>query len=160
VRIVSDQAQVIGMTDSATILLVEDNPDDATLTKMALRQTPVHLEVATDAREALDYLFDEARAAPAVVLLDLRLPDADGLKVLRRIRANRRTTLIPVVILTSSMAPEDVAMAYRAGASSFVRKPLEFDRFAELIRQIGSYWLAVNEQPSLESPVNSAKQRA
>lgn len=140
------------MAKAATILLVEDNPDDATLTKMALRQMPAHLEVATDAWEALDYLFSDANIAPAVVLLDLRLPDADGLAVLRRIRADERTSLIPVVIVTGSMAPEDVTQAYRAGASSFVRKPLEFDRFTEVIRQIGAYWLSVNEPPSIDPP--------
>ena len=143
------KAQVIGMTNSTTLLLVEDDPDDATLTKMALRETPTHLKVAANAQEALDYLFDDLNAEPAVVLLDLRLPDADGLEVLRRIRANDRTSLIPVVILTSSMAPDDVHRAYRAGASSFVRKPIEFERFTDLVRQIAAYWLAVNQPPSI-----------
>ncbi len=143
------KAQVIGMTNSTTLLLVEDNPDDAAMTKMALRETPTRLEVAANAQEALDYLFDDLNVEPAVVLLDLRLPDADGLEVLRRIRANDRTSLIPVVILTSSMAPDDVLRAYRAGASSFVRKPIEFERFTDLVRQIAAYWLAVNQPPSV-----------
>ncbi len=147
--IVVAKAQVIGMTNSTTLLLVEDNPDDAAMTKMALRETPTLLEVAANAQEALDYLFDDLNVEPAVVLLDLRLPDADGLEVLRRIRANDRTSLIPVVILTSSMAPDDVLRAYRAGASSFVRKPIEFERFTDLVRQIAAYWLAVNQPPSV-----------
>jgi CheY-like chemotaxis protein len=150
--IVVAKAQVIGMTNSKALLLVEDDPDDAALTKMALRETPTSLEVATNAREALDYLFHDLNVEPAVVLLDLRLPDADGLEVLRRIRANDRTSLIPVVILTSSMAPDDVLRAYRAGASSFVRKPIEFERFTDLVRQIAAYWLAVNQAPSINGP--------
>jgi CheY-like chemotaxis protein len=136
------------MTNSTTLLLVEDNPDDAALTEMALRETRARLEVAASAQEALDYLFNNMDAAPAVVLLDLRLPDADGLEVLRRIRANDRTSLIPVVILTSSMVPDDVTSAYRAGASSFVRKPIEFEQFKDLVRQIATYWLAANQPPS------------
>jgi CheY-like chemotaxis protein len=147
--IVVAEAQVIGMTNSTTLLLVEDNPDDAALTKMALRETPTRLEIAANAQEALDYLFNNVNVAPAVVLLDLRLPDADGLEVLQRIRANDRTSLIPVVILTSSMAPDDLDRAYRAGASSFVRKPIEFERYTDQVRQIATYWLAVNQQPSI-----------
>ena len=130
-------------------MLVEDNPDDAALTKMALRETPTRLEIAANAQEALDYLFHDPNVAPAVVLLDLRLPDGDGLEVLRRIRANDRTSLIPVVILTSSMAPDDLLRAYRAGASSFVRKPIEFERYTDQVRQIATYWLAVNQPPSI-----------
>jgi two-component system, response regulator len=147
--IVVAKAEVIGMTNSTTILLVEDNPDDAALTEMALRETPTRLEIAANAQEALDYLFNNVNAGPAVVLLDLRLPDADGLEVLRRLRANDRTSLIPVVILTSSMAPDDVDRAYRAGASSFVRKPIEFERYTDQVRQIATYWLAVNQPPSI-----------
>ncbi len=148
--IVVAKAQVIGMTNSTTLLLVEDDPDDAALTEMALRETPTRVEVAANAQEALDYLFDDLNVEPAVVLLDLRLPDVDGLEVLRRIRANDRTSLIPVVILTSSMAPDDVRRAYRAGASSFVRKPIEFEPFTDLVRQIAAYWLAVNQPPSID----------
>jgi CheY-like chemotaxis protein len=137
------------MADSATILLVEDNPDDAALTELALRAgLPAHLEIARDAGEAVDYLFGNAHDAPRLVLLDLGLPDADGLEVLRRIRQDERTRLIPVVILTSSMAPDDVAASYRMGANSYVRKPVDFDEFSERVRQIGSYWLRTNEPPS------------
>jgi CheY-like chemotaxis protein len=129
----------------ATILLVEDNPDDAALTEIALRGLPAHLEVARDGQEALDYLFNDANDLPRLVLLDLRLPSIDGLEVLRHIRENERTRLTPVVILTSSIAPDDVATGYRYGANSYVRKPLDFEQFSGLVRQLGSYWLTVNE---------------
>jgi two-component system response regulator len=138
------------MADSATILLVEDNPDDAALTEMALRAgLPAQLEIAHDAEEAVDYLFGNAHDAPRLVLLDLGLPDTGGLEVLRRIREDERTRLIPVVILTSSVAPDDVAASYRMGANSYVRKPVDFDQFSECIGQIGSYWLGANEPPPL-----------
>ena len=130
-----------------TILLVEDNPDDAALTEIALRGLPAHLEVARDGQAALDYLFNDANDLPRLVLLDLRLPNIDGLEVLRRIRENQRTRLTPVVILTSSTAPDDVATGYRYGANSYVCKPLDFDQFSGLLRELGSYWLAVNEPP-------------
>jgi len=136
------------MATSVAILLVEDNPDDAALTEVALRQLPAQVEVARDAREALDYLFGDSHHAPQLVLLDLRLPDSDGLEVLRRIREDERTRLVPVVVLTSSMLPGDVAASYRLGANSFVRKPSDFDRFSERVREIGAYWLGVNEPPS------------
>jgi len=111
------------MADSATILLVEDNPDDAALTKLTLRSWPAHLEIARDAGEAVDYLFGNAHDAPRLVLLDIRLPDTDGLEVLRRIREDGRTRLIPVVILTSSMAPGDVAASYRMGRTATCANP-------------------------------------
>ncbi len=131
-----------------TILLVEDNPDDAALTELALRgDIPARLQVARDGQEALDYLFNGANDLPRLVLLDLRLPNIDGLEVLRRIRENQRTRLTPVVILTSSTAPDDVATGYRYGANSYVCKPLDFDQFSRLLRELGSYWLAVNEPP-------------
>jgi len=132
-----------------TILLVEDNPDDAALTELALRkEVPADLEIARDGQEALDYLLNDANDLPRLVLLDLRLPNVDGLEVLRRIRAHERTSLMPVVILTSSSAPSEVAAGYRHGANSYVRKPVDFDQFAEVVRQVGSYWLGVNEPPS------------
>jgi two-component system response regulator len=131
-----------------TILLVEDNPDDAALTELALRgDIPAHVEIMRDGQEALDYLFNDANDLPRLVLLDLRLPNTDGLEVLRRIRENQRTCLTPVVILTSSSAPNDVATSYRCGANSYICKPLDFDQFSGLLRQLGSYWLAVNEPP-------------
>jgi len=137
------------MPEHVTILLVEDNPDDAALTELALRkEVPANLEVARDGREALDYLLNDTNDLPRLVLLDLRLPNVDGLEVLQRIRQHERTCLTPVVILTSSSAPGDVVEAYRNGASSYVHKPVDFDQFAAAVRQIGSYWLRVNEPPS------------
>ena len=134
------------VTNPVTILLVEDNPDDAALTSLALREgVPATIEVAPDGQQALDYLFSDANDLPRLVLLDLRLPRTDGLEVLRRIREHERTCLTPVVILTSSSAPEDVAAGYRYGANSYVRKPVDFEQFASLVRQIGRYWLVVNE---------------
>ena len=135
------------MPDPVTILLVEDNPDDETLTVMALRGVPATIEVARDGQEAMDYLTNHDKFLPRLVLLDLKLPKIDGLEVLRRIREDDRTRLTPVVVLTSSNAPNDLAASYRLGANSYVRKPVNFDQFSETIRQLGSYWLAVNEPP-------------
>ncbi len=131
-----------------TVLLVEDNPDDEALTVFALRdQTVASVEVARDGQEALDYLLNEGKDVPRLVLLDIKLPKIDGLEVLRRIREDERTCLTPVVILTSSDAPNDVAASYRNGANSYVRKPVDFDQFSEVIHQLGLYWLVVNEPP-------------
>jgi len=135
------------MPDRVTILLVEDNPDDAALTELALRQIPAHLEIARDGQQALDYLVNDTEPLPRLVLLDLRLPNIDGLEVLRSIRENERTRLTPVAILTSSSAPNDIVTSYRHGANSYVRKPLTLDQFAGLLRQLASYWLEVNEPP-------------
>ncbi|MGB0098177.1 MAG: response regulator [Solirubrobacteraceae bacterium] len=136
------------MPDTATILLVEDNPDDEALTVFALRdQTVASVEVARDGQEALDYLFNDANDMPRLVLLDLNLPNIEGLKVLRRIREDERTCLTPVVILTGFNAPNDVAASYRNGANGYVRKPVDFDQFSEVIHQLGLYWLVLNEPP-------------
>jgi two-component system response regulator len=136
------------MPNPVTILLVEDNPDDESLTVRALRiGTTANIEVAHDGQEALDYLFGDAKNMPRLVLLDLNLPDVDGLEVLQRIREHERTALTPVVILTGFNAPIDVAAAYRYGANSYVRKPVDFDQFAEVIHQLAWYWLAVNQPP-------------
>ena len=136
------------MPSPLTILLVEDNPDDEALTVRAVRmRTTAEVEVARDGQEALDYLINNAKDLPRLVLLDLDLPDISGLDVLRRIRADERTRLVPVVILTSFSAPNDVAAAYRHGANSYVRKPVDFDQFAEVIHHLGVYWLVVNEPP-------------
>ena len=134
------------MPNPATILLVEDNQDDESLTVRALRiGTTANIELARDGQAALDHLFDDAKDMPRLVLLDLNLPEVDGLQVLRRIREDDRTRLTPVVILTGFNAPIDVVAAYRYGANSYVRKPIDFDRFAEVIRQLGLYWLVINE---------------
>ena len=139
-----------------TILLVEDNPDDVELTLRALKQYNVRNEIAVvrDGAEALDYLFAtgvysdrDTTAMPAVVILDLKLPKVDGLEVLQRIRADERTKLVPVVILTSSKEEKDMVNGYKFGANSYVRKPVDFTQFVEAARQLGLYWLVINEPP-------------
>lgn len=143
-----------------TILLVEDNSDDAELTLRAFRKNNIsnHLVVVRDGAEALDYLFGngafhgrDVEELPQVVLLDLKLPKVDGLEVLRRIRADARTALLPVVILTSSREEQDIAKGYRLGANSYVRKPVNFDEFLGAARQLGLYWLLLNEVPPRRS---------
>ena len=138
------------------ILLVEDNPDDEALTIRALQKNNIRNEVAIvrDGAEALDFLFCSGAYAgrdpndvPQVVLLDLKLPKVDGLEVLRRIRANERTSLLPVVVLTSSKEEQDLLDSYKNGANSYVRKPVNFDQFVEATRQLGLYWLILNEAP-------------
>jgi two-component system, response regulator len=141
------------------ILLVEDNPSDVMLTKRAMEQNKItnKLVVAEDGREALDYLIcagkhagRDVRDLPAVVLLDLKLPLIDGLEVLKVIRSNEFTRLIPVVILTSSDQEEDIITSYKLGANSFIRKPVNFTQFAEAVRTLGMYWLLLNEPPPLK----------
>ena len=132
------------------ILLVEDNPDDEALTLRALRKNNILNEVvvARDGQQALDYFFGEgasANPAPTLMLLDLKLPKVDGLEVLRRIRADQRTILQPIVILTSSKEEQDIITGYRLGANSYIRKPVDFSQFMEAIRQLGLYWLVLNE---------------
>ena len=138
------------------ILLVEDNPGDIKLTKRALEQNQItnELIVAEDGGDALDYLFGtgqyagrDIRIIPAVVLLDLKLPRIDGLDVLKKIRANDLTSLLPVVILTSSDQEEDIITSYKLGANSYIRKPVDFNQFAEAVRTLGLYWLLLNEPP-------------
>ena len=133
-----------------TILLVEDNPDDVDLTLRALKMNNIlnKVTVAHDGQQALDYFFGagaSANVAPSVVLLDLKLPKIDGLEVLRRIRADPRTCLLPIVILTSSREEQDIVSSYRLGANSYIRKPVDFDQFVETIKQLGLYWLVLNE---------------
>lgn len=135
---------------SKVILLIEDNPDDEALTKRALKANNISNEVvvARDGAAALEYLFSsDSREAPAVILLDLKLPKIDGLEVLRRVRENNRTKLLPVVILTSSKEEQDIVSGYSLGANSYVRKPVDFDEFVRATSQLGLYWLLLNEQP-------------
>ncbi len=138
------------------ILLVEDNPDDEVLARRALKKNNIGNEVVVtrDGVEALDYLFGrgayEGRdlgVMPQVVLLDLKLPKVDGLEVLRRLRADQRTRLLPVVVLTSSREQQDLVDSYGYGANSYIRKPVDFAQFVEAVRQLGLYWLVLNETP-------------
>ena len=138
------------------ILLVEDNPDDEALTIRALEKNNIlnKVVVARDGVEALDYLFAEGDYAgrdsadvPEVILLDLKLPKIDGLEVLKRIRADERTKLLPVVILTSSNEERDIISSYDLGANSYIRKPVDFIQFTEAVRQLGLYWLVLNVAP-------------
>ena len=138
------------------ILLVEDNPDDEALTLRALKKNNILNEVvvARDGAEALDFLLGPREdghqgvsGMPQVVLLDLKLPKVDGREVLRRLRADQRTKLLPVVILTSSREQQDLINSYSLGANSYVRKPVDFTQFTEAVRQLGLYWLVLNERP-------------
>lgn len=142
--------------EKRTILLVEDNPDDVELTQIAFHAERISnkLAVARDGQEALDWLFGEGEHSDrdtsvptALVLLDLRLPKLDGIEVLRRIRNDPRTKLLPVVILTSSREEEDVARSYELGANSYIRKPVDFEQFSRAVRDLGLYWLVLNEPP-------------
>lgn len=138
------------------ILLVEDNPDDEILTLRAFRNQNIINEVvvARDGAEALDHLFCKGKYAdrdpcllPQVILLDLKLPKLDGLEVLGEIKSDERTKLLPVVILTSSKEEKDMVSCYKLGANSYVRKPIDFMEFSEAIKQLGLYWLILNENP-------------
>jgi two-component system response regulator len=132
-----------------TILLVEDNASDEKLTLLAFKKCGVSNEVvvARDGAAALDILFG-AGPLPTLVLLDLKLPKIDGLEVLRRIRADARTKLLPVVIMTASKQDEDILRSYELGANAYVRKPVEFSEFVEASRTLGLFWLLLNEQPA------------
>ena len=143
------------MNENGIILLVEDNPDDAALTTRALRQGHIDNDVvlARDGVEALDYLFGTGAYAgrnpahlPIVMLLDLKLPKVDGLEVLEKVRADERTKMLPVVILTSSREEQDLAAGYRLGANSYVVKPVDFGAFADAVRQLGLYWVLLNKR--------------
>lgn len=138
------------------ILLVEDNPDDEELTLRALRKSKLTNEIAVvrDGSEALDFIFCEGKYSdrvppilPAVILLDLKLPKLNGIDVLKRIRSNENTKLVPVVILTSSSEEEDMINSYASGANSYVRKPVAFNAFADAVSELGLYWMLINEQP-------------
>jgi two-component system response regulator len=143
---------------SRSILLVEDNPDDEVLTLRALKKNHIlnDVTVAHDGAEALEYLFADGHPGeklPGLILLDLNLPKIDGLEVLRRIRANERTQIIPVVVLTSSKLEDDILASYRSGANAYVRKPVKFSEFADAVAALGMFWLLLNEPvPEFKSP--------
>jgi CheY-like chemotaxis protein len=147
--------------ENRVILLVEDNPDDEILTLRAFRKNNIINEVIVirDGAEALDYLFGTGKykkrdlsVMPAVILLDLKLPKVDGLEVLRRLRADDRTKLLPVVILTSSKEEQDIMSSYDLGANSYIHKPVDFNRFTKAVEHLGLYWLLLNELPPKKGP--------
>jgi two-component system response regulator len=142
------------MTPERTILLVEDNSDDAALTLRALQKSEIRnpVQVASDGQEALDWLAQQTLESeprlPSLILLDLNMPRMDGFETLHRIRMNHKTRHVPVVVLTSSREDTDLVRAYALGANSYIRKPVDFREFVEVTRQIGRYWLVLNELPS------------
>ena len=142
--------------DDKTILLVEDNPSDVELTRRAFKKNSIlnDLVVARDGQEALDYLFTTGPYAgrdpaiqPVLILLDLKLPKVDGLAVLQRIRNEPRTRMIPVIVLTTSNDAADIQAAYTVGANSYIRKPVDFTDFVDVVNQLGTYWLVLNQPP-------------
>ncbi len=144
------------MAEDKLILLVEDNPDDELLTIRAFEKNHLanRIEVVRDGQEALDFLFCEGNYAdrdpddmPVLVLLDLKLPKLDGIEVLRQIRSDPRTQLLPVVVLTTSRQEQDIIKSYQLGANSYIAKPVDFNEFMESVRQLGLYWLVINEIP-------------
>ena len=147
-------------TSSVEILLVEDNPNDEELTLYALKKNNIsnHIQVVRDGAEALEYLFctgvyahRQINDPPKVVLLDLKLPKVDGLEVLERIKADDRTRTIPVVMLTSSQEERDIVESYQLGVNSYIVKPVDFELFIEAVRQLGLYWMLLNQTPSHKS---------
>ena len=131
------------------VLLVEDNADDRDLTIMALKGSNIgnEIDIAGDGEEALRYFEDQSRPLPALVLLDLKLPRIMGLDVLKRLRADERTKLVPIVVLTSSQQESDRYQSYVGGVNAYVVKPVEFDAFSEAVKQLGLFWLVINEPP-------------
>jgi CheY-like chemotaxis protein len=146
----------LGSISNKIILLIEDNPDDEALAMRALKRNHIvnEIVIAHDGVEALDYVFGtgsyqgrDVSVQPTVILLDLKLPRLDGIDVLRRLRADDRTKLVPVVVMTTSSEEQDRIDSYRLGCNSFIRKPVDFVEFSEAVRQLGMYWLLINEPP-------------
>jgi len=146
------------MSNNKKILLVEDNKDDVELTLRAFKKNNLLNEIIVkcDGAEALDFFFGKNGVAvknyndlPILILLDLKLPKIDGIDVLKKIRADKRTKLIPIVILTSSKEPGDLLSCYRLGCNSYIRKPVDFSQFTDTVKQLGLYWLLTNESPQL-----------
>ncbi len=140
------------MSSTHPILLVEDNPDDRDLTLMAFRDSNLanRIDVARDGQEALEYLADTSRPLPALILLDLKLPRVMGLDVLKRVREDPRTQLVPIVVLTSSKEESDRYRSYISGVNAYVQKPVDFDEFASAVRELGLFWLVLNEPPPVD----------
>jgi two-component system response regulator len=150
---------MIGKNEIVEILLVEDNPEDLQLALRALAKAKLtnHIEVVRDGAEALEFIFGEGSYAgrklengPKVILLDLKLPKIDGLEVLKRIKADERTKAIPVVMLTSSKEQSDLVESYRLGVNSYIVKPVNFERFAQAVQELGMYWVLLNQSPNLD----------
>lgn len=150
--------QAKGDVTAVDILLVEDNPSDVELTLHAFEKERLanRIQVVRDGAEALDYLFGTGKyagrdilQAPKVILLDLKLPKVSGIEVLRHIRADPRTQLLPIIVLTSSREERDLIETYRLGVNSYIVKPVEFDKFTETVAQLGYYWLVVNQHPPI-----------
>ncbi|HKM47203.1 MAG TPA: response regulator [Terriglobales bacterium] len=146
-------------SEGIDILLVEDNQDDVDLTLHTLRREKLanHIFVARDGEEALDFLFCRGAFAhrsldhpPKLVLLDLKLPKVDGMEMLKQIKADRRTKVIPVVVMTSSKEERDLVASYHLGANSYIQKPVDFDQFRETVKSVGLYWLVINQPPVME----------
>ena len=147
--------------DAVEILLVEDNPSDVELTLHALKKHKVanHIQVVRDGAEALDFIYGSGAYAgrnpanaPKVILLDLKLPKVDGLEVLKKLKSDRRTRAIPIVVVTSSREERDLTESYQLGVNSYVVKPVDFDQFSDAVRQLGMYWLLVNEPAKVHEP--------
>jgi CheY-like chemotaxis protein len=150
---------MIGKNEIVEILLVEDNPQDLQLALRALAKSNLtnHIEVVRDGAEALEFIFGEGAYAgrklengPKVILLDLKLPKVDGLEVLKRIKGDERTKAIPVVMLTSSKEQSDLVESYRLGVNSYIVKPVNFERFAQAVQELGMYWVLLNQSPKLD----------
>lgn len=138
------------LNSAVEILLAEDNPDDAELTIRTLQKHHLanHLMHVTDGQEALDFLYDKNNAMPKLILLDLKMPKVDGLDVLRKIKSDESKRMIPVAVLTSSRQEADIIESYKLGVNAYIVKPVDFDQFANAIKQLGLFWLVVNQPPN------------